>query len=173
MSTAGTDLEGSAGAVLVRSGREDLGPLVAEALAAARQAYAPYSRFQVGAVVVTDAGRHFAGCNVENVSYPLGTCAERDALAAYVLGRDTGEQIETLTLVAIQDGPEGPKPVACSPCGACRQAILELGPGSEVSFLWGSPLTVVTARAPELLPKAFDFEATPDAGPASTPGMPE
>lgn len=180
MSTVSADLEGAAHAALARGGREDLGPTLAEALAAARQAYAPYSRFRVGAVVVTDAGRHFAGCNVENVSYALGTCAERDALAAYVLGRAEGERVETLTLAAIQDGPddprtksgpdgadvadkadgaEGPMPVACSPCGACRQAILELAPRSEVQFLWGSPLTLVTARPAELLPMGFAFNA--------------
>jgi len=153
MSTLSADLEAAAQAALARGGREDLGPPLAEALAAARQAYAPYSRFRVGAVIVTDTRRHFGGCNVENVSYPLGTCAERDALAAYVLGREEGEQVQTLTLVAIQDGPEGPMPVACSPCGACRQAILELAPGSEVQFLWGSPLTSSPSARPSCSPR--------------------
>jgi len=172
MSTLSADLEAAAQAALARGGREDLGPPLAEALAAARQAYAPYSRFRVGAVIVTDTRRHFGGCNVENVSYPLGTCAERDALAAYVLGREEGEQVQTLTLVAIQDGPEGPMPVACSPCGACRQAILELAPGSEVQFLWGSPLTLVAVRPAELLPKAFEF-SVPDNPDTGTPDGPD
>ena len=79
-------------------------------------AHAPYSKFKVGAAIRSASGKIFVGCNVENVAYPEGTCAEAGAIAAMVAGGETS--IEEICIVA-----ESPVPV--SPCGGCRQKIAE------------------------------------------------
>jgi cytidine deaminase len=91
--------------------------LLERAEAAAGAAYAPYSRFRVGAVVVAGAGREYAGVNVENASYPVGQCAERVALGA---AATAGERSLTAVAVASPDGD-------ALPCGACLQALSEFG----------------------------------------------
>ncbi|GEO98873.1 cytidine deaminase [Methylobacterium haplocladii] len=80
------------------------------------RAYAPYSRFQVGAALVDEAGRVHAGCNVENAAYPVGTCAEAAAIAAMIAAG--GRRIAAILVLG-----DGPAPV--TPCGACRQRIRE------------------------------------------------
>lgn len=90
--------------------------LLAAARAAREQAYAPYSRFRVGAALLDDAGRLHAGCNVENAAYPEGTCAEAGALAQMVLAG--GRRIVAAVVVG-----EGAEPV--TPCGGCRQKLRE------------------------------------------------
>lgn len=90
--------------------------LVARALGARHLAYAPYSGFQVGAVLVTEAGETFEGANIENASYGLALCAERAAVARMVL--DGGEHPRAI-YVASQSSPPA------SPCGMCRQVLLE------------------------------------------------
>ncbi len=104
--------------------------LIAAALAARERAYAPYSRFQVGAAILTSAGEVVAGCNVENVSYGLTTCAERTAVfAARAAGKlgdpPAGPAIAAVAIVADTATPP-------SPCGACRQVLHEFGPGCLV-----------------------------------------
>ena len=96
----------------------DLGELVAVARAARERAYAPYSRFLVGAAVASDGGV-FAGANVENASYGVSICAERVAAAAAV-----ASGARRIDAVAVA-GP-GPRPTP--PCGACRQFLYEFGP---------------------------------------------
>jgi cytidine deaminase len=96
--------------------------LVAAARAARERAYAPYSRFSVGAAVRTDAGT-FVGANVENASYGLSVCAERVAAASAVASG--ARRIEA---VAIATGAPRPTP----PCGACRQFLHEFGPDMTV-----------------------------------------
>jgi cytidine deaminase len=86
------------------------------AVSAQQNAYAPYSRFKVGAAVLAD-GRIFVGCNVENASYPVGLCAERAALAAAVAAGC--KNIEAAVIAAIRPIP---------PCGMCRQALAEFNP---------------------------------------------
>ena len=88
------------------------------AKAAARNAYAPYSRFPVGAALAADGGGIHVGVNVENASYPVGLCAERAALAAAVTA---GERRFTAIAIATADGG------AVLPCGACLQALAEFG----------------------------------------------
>jgi cytidine deaminase len=97
-------------------------PLIAAATEARERAYAPYSRFAVGAAVLA-GGRIFSGCNVENASYGLAMCAERAAIFTAVAA---GEQ--RIDAVAIVTGADGPTP----PCGACRQVLREFGPDATV-----------------------------------------
>ncbi len=89
--------------------------LLQAALAAREHAYAPYSHFQVGAAVWA-GGKIYSGCNVENASYGLSCCAERNAIFAAIAGGE--KQLEALCVVADADGP-------VSPCGACRQVLAE------------------------------------------------
>ena len=95
---------------------EELLPL---ARTASERAYSPYSHVKVGAVVVTDDGLTFTGCNVENASYGLTQCAERNALAAAIVAGERRGTIKTLLVFAT--GFE-----TLSPCGACRQVMAEL-----------------------------------------------
>ena len=131
---------------------EEEGALVAAALAARERAYAPYSRFRVGAAVLTTAGAIVAGCNVENNSYGLTVCAERAAVfAARAAGRlgdpGAGPAIRAVAVVADDAAPP-------SPCGACRQVLHEFGPGCLV--LMATPGGTRRAmRLAELLPDAF------------------
>ena len=97
--------------------------LLDEARSASRRAYAPYSRFHVGAAVLADDGRVFASANVENASYGLTSCAERNAVFAAVFAG-----VRRIVAVAVHT-PTG-EPV--SPCGACRQVIFEFGSDATV-----------------------------------------
>src|SRR5271155_5245372 len=94
--------------------------LIQEAAAARQKAYAPYSRFLVGAVVLTHDGTIFHGCNVENASYGLCNCAERTAFFSAVAAGYRPGQFKTLAVIGKADGP-------IAPCGACRQVMIELG----------------------------------------------
>jgi cytidine deaminase len=87
---------------------------------ASRNAYAPYSNFHVGAAILTAHGTIHAGCNVENASYGLTICAERNAAAAMILAYPKDRVIE---LVAVFSPDASP----CFPCGACRQVLREFG----------------------------------------------
>ncbi len=122
--------------------------LIALAKAAVKRAYAPYSRFRVGAAVLTEAGCIYTGCNVENASYGLTNCAERTAIFTAVAAEGAGMRIRA---VAIWSRPERP----CAPCGACRQVILEFGP--EAIVLFQGPRQIEEVRASELLPEGFVF----------------
>lgn len=113
--------------------------LHARAAAAAASAYAPYSRFHVGAAVLARDGRVITGVNVENASYPLGVCAERCALARAVAEGIRPGEIEAVAVTA-------------SPCGGCRQWLLEFGV-ERVIFSHGEELLV--RRPEELLPESF------------------
>lgn len=112
----------------------------------AEKAYAPHSRFQVGCALRTAVGRIFTGCNVENASYGLTICAERNAIFHAVAEEGPGMRIATLAVVCL--GQEFP------PCGACRQVIAEFAtPQTVVWFLRdGKPVAMTMA---ELLPAGF------------------
>jgi cytidine deaminase len=99
-----------------------LDDLIARAWQARERAYAPYSRFLVGAAVQTDAGE-FTGTNVENASYPVGVCAERVAAASAVAAG-----ARSIRAVAVTSSEEHPTP----PCGMCRQFLFEFGPDMVV-----------------------------------------
>jgi cytidine deaminase len=121
--------------------------LVKASREAAKQAYAPYSRFHVGSAVLTEDGRVFTGCNIENASYGLSICAERNAVFSAV---SAGER--KIRAVAIfVSGDE-----AAFPCGACRQVLAEFAPQDEsVKIYLVSDKGVETHTLAELLPHAF------------------
>ncbi len=119
--------------------------LLAAARRAAAHAHAPYSKFRVGAAVLTASGKIFAGANVENASYGLSCCAERSAVFAAV---SAGER--RLTAVALYTPTR--KPV--TPCGACRQVINEFGPRAFVICTCRSRDRIETTLD-RLLPAAF------------------
>jgi cytidine deaminase len=98
------------------------------ARAAMKRAYAPYSKFHVGAAILLEDGRVFTGCNVENASYGLTICAERNAVFAAVTASRRKPRIAAVAVV-------NHKNVPCSPCGACRQVLAEFGPEATVWYL--------------------------------------
>lgn len=121
--------------------------LLERARSARAHAYAPYSRFPVGAALLAADGRVFTGCNVENASYGLANCAERVAI-----GKAVSEGAREFTAIAVT-GPEDTE--ACTPCGACRQVLSEFGP--EMPVIVPSPAAegYQVHRVDELLPGAF------------------
>ena len=106
-------------------------PLHALAEQALAQSYSPYSQFRVGAALRTRSGAVYSGCNVECAAYPLSTCAERSAIVAAV--RAEGPAVEVVELVVMARDAAGIDQPA-SPCGACRQLILEFGQSAAVHF---------------------------------------
>ena len=126
--------------------RESPAELIRAARSAAKNAYAPYSNFKVGAALLTATGEIIRGCNVENASYGVTNCAERTAIFRAV--SQLGPKME-IRFIAVVNAGNAP----CAPCGACRQVIYEFGPEATVFFLSASgweelPIT-------ELLPHGF------------------
>ena len=119
----------------------------AAATAGRENAHAPYSNFKVGAAIRSGSGQVYVGCNVENVAYPEGTCAEAGAIAAMVAAGET-----ELTEVYVIAGSPTPVP----PCGGCRQKLAEFGKGDvTVTMATTGGAEQVTTIA-DLLPGAFD-----------------
>jgi cytidine deaminase len=120
--------------------------LVAAARAVRERAYAPYSKFLVGAAVLDEQGRVHAGCNVENAAYPQGWCAETSALAQMVGAG--GRQVLALAVVGVAEE-------AVTPCGGCRQKLREFA-GADCP-VWAADLHTVRARftLAQLLPASF------------------
>jgi cytidine deaminase len=98
----------------------DLDAVMDAARNASRNAYAPYSNFRVGAAILTEGGQIHAGCNVENASYGLAICAERNAAAAMALANPGDREIRLVVVFSPDAAP-------CFPCGACRQVLREFG----------------------------------------------
>ncbi len=120
--------------------------LFAAARAAQANAYAPYSRFKVGAALLTPSGRVFAGCNVENAAYPQGSCAEAGAIAAMALA---GER----TIAAVMVVGDGDALV--TPCGGCRQRIREFAAPDVPVHVAGPDGVRRSFTLDELLPASF------------------
>lgn len=123
--------------------------LIEAAKNAQKNAYCPYSRYPVGAAVLTDSGRIYTGCNVENASFGLAICAERVAIFKAV---SHGEKKITALSVAAK---------SAKPCGACRQVIIEFAPkDAEIIYVDWFPMAkkqkVTFTKAGKLLPQAFD-----------------
>jgi cytidine deaminase len=123
--------------------------LLAAARAVQANAHVPYSHFPVGAAVRTASGRVFAGCNVENASYPEGTCAEAVAIGAMVSAGER-EIVEVLTIA------DGERLTTC--CGGCRQRIREFARGGTVVHAAGPEGVRRTFTIEELLPESFGPE---------------
>ena len=122
-------------------------PLKDAALSVRENAYAPYSNFKVGAAVRSASGVVYSGCNVENVAYPEGTCAEAGAIAAMVAA---GEQ----ELVEVYVVASSPEPVP--PCGGCRQKLAEFGKADVPVTLATTDGVELKTTIGQLLPGAFD-----------------
>ena len=126
--------------------------LFAAAKSAMEHAYAPYSRFQVGAAILADNGQIYSGCNVENASYPVGTCAEAGAIAAMV--RDGGREIREIVVIGAGDS-------LCTPCGGCRQRIREFAAPETKVHVCGPQGLRRTFTREQLLPDSFGPENLP------------
>ncbi len=113
------------------------------------QAYAPYSKFQVGAVVRGANGRLYAGCNVENAAYPQGCCAEASAISAMVI--DGEREIVEVAVIGRGDA-------LVTPCGGCRQRIREFARGDTPIHICGPEGVRKTVTLETLLPLAFGPE---------------
>ena len=123
--------------------------LIEAATKAIKSAYAPYSQFRVGAALLTDTGEIVAGCNVENASYGLSMCAERNAIANAIISNEN----DTIVIKAI--AVANSQNVPCSPCGACRQVIWEFGSDAVVIFIGKKGWQVSTIK--QLLPAGFSL----------------
>lgn len=127
----------------------DIKQLIEEAKVAREKAYVPYSKFKVGAALLTVDGKVYHGCNIENAAYSMTNCAERTALFKAVSDGDT----EFAKLVVIAD-TEGP----VSPCGACRQVISELCSKDMLVVLTNLNGDIRETSVGDLLPGAFSSE---------------
>jgi len=123
--------------------------LLRSARKAMKNAYAPYSKFRVGAAILTASGEIFVGCNVENASYGMTNCAERTAIFAAIA--QLGPKIELRAVAVTNDHG-----VPCSPCGACRQVIYEFGPDAMVFFQGKNGPK--QAHITDLLPEGFRLQ---------------
>jgi cytidine deaminase len=118
---------------------------------AAEQAYAPYSRFRVGAALLLEDGSVVTGCNVENCSYRLTSCAEQGAIARAVAERGPGIRLRAVAVANLNGA-------ASMPCGACRQTLTEFGDDTTVVLYPGEGGALEETTLGELLPHAFRAE---------------
>ena len=122
--------------------------LIDAAKAVRPNAHAPYSGYRVGAALLDDTGTMHTGCNVENAAYPEGTCAEANAIGSMVAAG--GKRIVAIAAVGGADDVE-----ACTPCGGCRQSILEFADENTRIILLGDGNRIDSYSIDELLPAGF------------------
>lgn len=120
--------------------------LLEKAKEASENAYAPFSKFKVGACVLTKNQNTYSGCNVENSSFGLTICAERNAITTAVANGET-----EFTAIAIYS----PNQKNCTPCGACRQFIYEFQKNVDIEIIVEDETTCKTYKMSELLPAGF------------------
>lgn len=120
--------------------------LIKKAMEASQNAYAPYSKFSVGACLLTDKGNLYTGCNFENSSYGLTICAERNAIGNAI---NNGER--KIKAIAIYS----PKLDDCSPCGACRQVLNEFESDDGTDIVTFKSEQIIIQKLSELFPKGF------------------
>jgi cytidine deaminase, homotetrameric len=113
------------------------------------KAYAPYSKFPVGAAIRADDGKVYAGANIENLSFPQGWCAEPTAIGAMIMGG--GRRIEEIAVIA-------EKLPLCTPCGGCRQKISEFASAETRVYLCDDQGVQKTVTMADLLPYAFETD---------------
>ncbi|MFO7315598.1 MAG: cytidine deaminase [Bacilli bacterium] len=133
----------------------DANKLLEEAKVAREKAYAPYSKFSVGAALLTKSGKVFHGCNIENASFGLTNCAERTALFKAVSEGET--EFQALLVVADTKNP-------VAPCGACRQVIAEFCPPEMPVYLANIYGDIKQTTVEQLLPSSFTSEDMKNAG---------
>ncbi|KAI1096274.1 cytidine deaminase-like protein [Rostrohypoxylon terebratum] len=138
---------------------EEFGELHQRAVAAKSTAYCPYSQFRVGSAIISVGGIYFSGANVENASYPVGTCAERVAF-----GKAVTEGHRKMKAVAVSTDIAPP----ASPCGMCRQFIREFCDLSVPIIMFDKNDDYIVLRLEQLLPLSFGPEALPPPGARST-----
>lgn len=126
-----------------------VGELFAAAKAVQSKAYAPYSHFPVGAAILTPAGTIYAGCNVENAAYPVGSCAEAGAIAAMVAGGET-------TIAALVTVCDSDDVGTC--CGGCRQRVREFASSTTPIYACGPDGVRAVFTMEQLLPTSFGPE---------------
>ena len=127
----------------------DVDELLAAAKAVQARAYAPYSRFRVGAAVRTASGNVYSGCNVENAAYPQGSCAEAGAISVMVAAGDR----EIVAVLTVCDGE-----AISTCCGGCRQRLREFANGNTPIYAAGPEGVRATFTLDELLPHSFGPE---------------
>lgn len=124
----------------------DYNQLLKKAKEASEKAYAPYSNFKVGACVLAKSGKTYTGCNVENASYGLAICAERNAIFNAIANGET--EISTVAIYS-------PNMENCPPCGACRQVIFEFQGEKEIDVITQDKDGYKAYTINELLPEGF------------------
>ena len=134
------------------SGDTDIDELVSAAIAAMDKAYTPYSNFPVGAALRGDSGVIYAGCNVENAAYPVGQCAEANAIGAMVAAGL--QRIQAVLVIGGRPGDDA----LCTPCGACRQRIREFAPPEAPIYICGPEGLRRRETLATLLPLSFGPE---------------
>ena len=118
-------------------------------------AHAPYSKYPVGAALRTDDGTIYAGCNVENASFPAGWCAETSAIAAMIAGSPAGGGRKIAAVCVVADKIDGR---IVTPCGGCRQQLAEFGSFQTIIHAVALDGDRQTFRLGELLPAAFELD---------------
>jgi cytidine deaminase len=126
-----------------------LDAMLTAARSAREKAYAPYSKFLVGAAVLDEHGRIHAGCNVENAAYPQGVCAEAGALSAMVLAG--GRKAVAVLVVGVADSP-------VTPCGGCRQKLREFAAPDTPILIANAQGVLLNLTLEQLLPHSFGPE---------------
>lgn len=122
--------------------------LIEVAKEARKLSYSPYSHFAVGAAVLCSDGSVYPGANIENASYPLSMCAERNAVYNAYMDEKTKDDIIAICIIADSDRP-------CSPCGACRQVLSELIPEDALIIMVNLKGDKIETTIKDLLPYAF------------------
>jgi len=126
--------------------------LIGKAIAASRTAYAPYSKFRVGAILVGMDGTLYSGCNVENAAYPATICAERTALVKAV--SEGAREFDVIVIATVNGG---------SPCGVCRQMLNEFSPQMRVVCVTFEGDITIDTTLVQLLPHGFRPQDLPSA----------
>ena len=123
--------------------------LYKKAIAIMDKAYAPYSKFRVGAAILDSNGKFHVGCNIENAAYPIGNCAEASAISAMVASN--GKEIKAIAVTGYGD-------LLCTPCGGCRQRIREFS-ALDIPIIIGNEVEIKKVFSlNELLPSSFGPE---------------
>ncbi|MCK5102030.1 MAG: cytidine deaminase [Cyclobacteriaceae bacterium] len=123
---------------------KDIGDLIIKAKEVCQNAYAPYSKFRVGCILLSESGKIYSGCNIENISFGLTICAERAAVSKAISIEGQKFRIKKVVIYTPTEAP-------ITPCGACRQVLKEFGDDFEIISTCNSNL-VVQKSIDELLP---------------------